>query len=64
MSNLEIYASTAGYNDAEAIAAMLELAASAVRRAGGDAVDLTDQTTTVNHDAHSQQVYWSMHFGG
>lgn len=63
MSNLEIHASTTGYDDAEAIATMLELVATAVREAGGDAVDLTDQTTTVN-GAHPQQVYWSMHFGG
>jgi hypothetical protein len=63
MSNLEIHASTTGYDDAEAIAAMLELAATAVREAGGDTVDLTSQTTTVNHAAHPQQVYWSMHFG-
>ncbi|MCV7256922.1 hypothetical protein H7J86_32580 [Mycobacterium hackensackense] len=63
MSNLEIHASTTGYDDAEAIAAMLDLAATAVRQAGGDAVDLTDQTTTVNHGSDPQQVYWSMHFG-
>ncbi len=43
---------------------MLELAATAVREAGGTAVDLTDQTTTVNQESHPQQVYWSMHFGG
>ncbi|AGB27079.1 hypothetical protein Mycsm_06978 (plasmid) [Mycobacterium sp. JS623] len=64
MTNLEINASTTGYDDAEAIATMLELAATAVREAGGDPVDITDQTTTVSHDAHPQQVYWSMHFGG
>jgi len=64
MSNLEIHASTTGYDDAEAIATILELVATAVREAGGTAADLTDQTTTVNQESHPQQVYWSMHFGG
>jgi len=63
MSNLEMHASTTGYDDAEAIATMLEQAAAAVREAGGDAVDLPSQMTTANRDAQPQQVYWSLHFG-
>ena len=63
MTNLEMHASTTGYDDAEVIATILEQAAAAVREAGGSPVDLPNQTTTANRDAHPQKVYWSMHFG-
>lgn len=63
MTTIELHASTTGYDEAEAIATVLERAAEAVRTAGGATVNLTDQVTTAGREGNLQQVYWSLHFG-
>ena len=60
MMNVEFSASTTGYDDAEAVATVLEKAAETVRAGGGDAIELRDQAIVTECDGQIQQVYWSL----
>jgi hypothetical protein len=55
----ELNASITGYDDAEALAMVLERAAAAVRTAGGDPVEHIDQVAVVGRGGEIQEVFWS-----